>query len=327
MKAPGRVKKEVVSEFKRVLRDHIPDYRKNKKNKSRYDQTTGTSGTTLEIQMKLKLILGIAALTIALSSGIAHAGVPFTNIEGVGGVALNPLAYPASDSGGADTQAFSKPRFGIWYVNLPANGVKTDWTSIGITDTLFKRLEVSYSYETIAVSALGKNLHKNNLGAKLLLVPENAGGHNFIPAVSIGGIWKNTSDLPTGWGFDDSGTDLYVVVTKLITQLPKPVLVSGGILQTNGLATGVFGYDDKSDTVFFGNADLIVTNNLVFGVEYKEGAKFKDWKNADYWNAHLAYLANKNLSLVAAYLNAGDEKSTSKFGLGEGFVLSAQYSF
>ena len=41
--------------------------------------------------MKLvKIILGIAVLTIALSSGIAHAGVPFTNIEGVGGVALNP---------------------------------------------------------------------------------------------------------------------------------------------------------------------------------------------------------------------------------------------
>ena len=109
--------------------------------------------------------------------------------------------------------------------------------------------------------------------------------------------------------------------------MPKPVLISGGILQTSGLATGVFGYNNKSDTVFFGNVDVIVTNNLVLGVEYKEGAQFKDWKNADYWNAHLAYFANKNLSLVAAYLNAGDYKSTSKFGLGEGFVLSAQYSF
>ncbi|MCX5642843.1 MAG: DUF3034 family protein [Candidatus Omnitrophica bacterium] len=276
--------------------------------------------------MKLiKLVLGIAVLTITLSSGIARAGVPFTNIEGVGGVALNPLAYPASDSSGTGTQVFSKPRFGIWYVNL--NDVKTDWTSIGIADTFFNRLEVSYSYETIAVSGFPENLHKNNLGAKLLLVPENAGGHNFIPAVSVGGIWKNTSDLPAGWGFDDNGTDAYLVVTKLITQLPKPVLISGGILQTSGLATGVFGYDNESDTVFFGNVDVIVTNNLVLGVEYKEGAKFKDWKNADYWNAHLAYLANKNLSLIAAYLNAGDEKSTSKFGLGEGFVLSAQYSF
>jgi len=277
--------------------------------------------------MKLKLILGITVLTTTLFAGVAHAGVPFTNIEGVGGVALNPLAYPASDSSGADTQAFSKPRFGIWYVNLPASGVKTDWTSIGITDTLFKRLEVSYSYETIAVSALDKNLHKNNLGAKLLLVSENAGGHNFIPAVSVGGIWKSTSDLPAGWGFANSGSDIYVVVTKLITQLPKPVLVSGGILQTSGLATGVFGYDDESDTVFFGNADVIVTNNLVLGLEYKQGAEFDDFKNADYWNVHLAYLANKNLSLIAAYLNAGDEKSTSEFGLGEGFVLSAQYSF
>ncbi|MFA5393368.1 MAG: DUF3034 family protein [Candidatus Ratteibacteria bacterium] len=277
----------------------------------------------------VKLVFGIAVLAVALSSGIAYAGVPFTNIEGVGGVALNPLAYPALDSSGTDTQAFSKPRFGIWYVSLPAKGVKTDWTSIGISDTLFKHLEISYSYETIAVSALTNNLHKNNLGAKLLLVPENAGGNKFIPAVSVGGVWKSTSglDLPTGSSVDDSGTDGYLVVTKLITQLPKPVLISGGILQTSGRATGVFGYDDESDTVFFGNADIIVTNNLVLGVEYKQGAEFNDYKNADYWNAHLAYLANKNLSLIAAYLNAGDEKSTSKAGLGEGFVLSAQYSF
>ena len=92
--------------------------------------------------MKLKLILGIAVLTITLSSGIAHAGVPFTNIEGVDGVALNLLAYPAvSDSAGTDSQVFSKPRFGIRYVNL--NDVKTDWVSIGITDTFFKRLKVS----------------------------------------------------------------------------------------------------------------------------------------------------------------------------------------
>ena len=90
--------------------------------------------------MKLKLVLGIAVLAIALSSGIAHAGVPFTNVEGVGGIALNPLAYPASDSSEADTQTFSKPMFGIWYISLPTKGVKTDWTSIGIADTLFKHL-------------------------------------------------------------------------------------------------------------------------------------------------------------------------------------------
>jgi hypothetical protein len=48
---------------------------------------------------------------------------------------------------------------------------------------------------------------------------------------------------------------------------------------------------------------------------------------ADYWNAHLAWFANKNLTLVGAYVNAGDEKSTSRVGLGDGFVLSVQYAF
>ena len=51
-------------------------------------------------------------------------------------------------------------------------------------------------------------------------------------------------------------------------------------------------------------------------------AHFDDFKNADYWNAHAAWFVNKNLTLVGAYVNAGDEKSSTQVGLGDGFVLT-----
>jgi len=264
---------------------------------------------------------GIAVLV----TQIGYSGVPLNNLEGVGGVAFNPLAYPAGqnkDAAATNTldNIVSKPQFGVWYVNL--SDVHVDWTAIGAALTLFERLELSYGYEVIAPT--GHNIKKSNVGAKLLLLPENIGGYKFIPAVSAGAIWKYTT--PTA-NADSSGSDYYIVATKLVTELPLPVLLSAGALSTKGRATGVFGYDDDRDITGFANVDVLPLSNVAVGVEYKQGAHFSDFKNADYWDAHVAWLANKNLSLVGAYVNAGDEESTTTAGLGNGVVLSAQYAF
>jgi len=50
-------------------------------------------------------------------------------------------------------------------------------------------------------------------------------------------------------------------------------------------------------------------------------------RNADYRDAHLAWPATDKLTLVAAYVDAGDSNSTDKVGLGDGVVLSVQYAF
>jgi len=277
---------------------------------------------------KFILVLALFALMVVFSIKDVLAGPPLNSIEGKGGIAFNPLAYLA-DSDGEDshlkagnTDVLGKPRFGIWHVSL--GDVKVDWTAIGVADTLFKRLEVSYGYETINQQNTTAK-HKNNIGAKLLLLPENSFDTKFVPAVSAGVIAKHTSNV--GTGTDASGEDYYLVATKLITQLPRPVLVSGGLLSTKGKATGVFGYDKDSDETGFGNIDVILPLNLIAGFEYKQGPKYSDWKDANYYDAHIAYTPNANLTLVLAYVNAGDETKSSPVGLGDGVVLSAQYAF
>jgi hypothetical protein len=276
---------------------------------------------------KVNLFAVLFALSVVFIFSNAYAGAPFTNLEGVGGIAFNPVAYPADSDGEnshlkiGETDILGKPRLGAWYVRL--GEVRVDWAAIGVAETLFKRLEISYGFESINQSN-ATALHKHNVGAKLLLLPENSFDQKFIPAVSVGVILKNTSPI---YGVDSSSQDYYAVATKLITQLPLPVLVSAGALSTKGKATGVFGYDEDRRIIGFGNIDVILPLNFIAGFEYKQGPRYTNWKDSDYWDAHVAWTPTKSLSLIAAYVNAGDFKSTKTVGLGNGLALSVQYAF
>jgi len=270
----------------------------------------------------------LLVLTVFLAANSVNGGIPLNNLEGVGGVAFNPLAYTAGNKDQKnegqsyeqwEKKFLARPQIGAWYVHL--GDVDIDWTTIGIATTAFKRLEISYGYETIAISG-SKTIHKNNIGAKFLLVEET----EVIPAVSVGTVWKETT-FDGGSSVDDSGSDYYLVATKMLTKLPKPVLLSGGIISTKGRTLGVLGFDKDRDEALFANIDVCLSEQFAAGVEYRQGAKFDDFKNANYWNAHLAWFVNKNLTFVAAYVNAGDEDSSSRVGLGDGIVLSAQYAF
>lgn len=274
-----------------------------------------------------------AAVFFFISSPGVEAGVPLNNVEGVGGVAFNPLAYTAGTPfeatektpgvSAAVKDSLRKPQFGAWRIRL--NDVKADWTTQSVATTLFDRLEISYGNETIAQSG-AETIHKNNVGLKGLLVHENAGEAKWVPAVALGAIYKDTSYAVSG-PVKDHGYDYYAVATKLISQLPAPVLLSGGIRSTDARSTGVYGFGTGRKVAGFGNVDVILPGNLAVGFEYEQGARVNGWKNADYYDAHVAWLANKNLTLVAAYVDTGSSTSASRVGLGDGFVLSAHYAF
>lgn len=277
-----------------------------------------------------KALVGILVGGIVVLNGaVGLGGVPLNNLEGVGGIAFNPLAYPAGngtreakdkdEDAATKKHIFGLPQIGAWYVHLGDSSI--DWTTLGAAETLFQRLEVSYGHEIIGLEG-SDTIYKDNVGAKLLAIEEG----KVVPAVSIGGVWKHTTfDGPDG--VDGSGLDLYLVATKLIKELPRPVLLSGGLISTTGRTLGVLGFDEDRAQAFFGNIDVLPLDNVALGFEYRQGAHFDDFKNADYWNAHAAWFVNKNLTLVGAYVNAGDEKSSTRVGLGDGFVLSAQYAF
>jgi len=267
-----------------------------------------------------KLIVVSLVVSLGVFTNMVSAGVPLNNLEGVGGIAFNPLAYPAgvSDPNSIFGENISKPQVGLWSVNLHA--AQIDWKAVGIAQTYFKRVELSYGHESLDFAS-SPTINKDNFGAKVLLLNED----NVLPAISIGGVFKTTTQELLD--SSNAGSDYYLVGTKLIKQLPLPVLLSGGVISTQGQVLGVLGFNDHRTNLYFWNIDVLPLSNVAIGYEFRQGAHYDNWKDSDYYNTHIAWFVNPNLTLVAAYVNAGNQESHKVFGLGDGLVLSAQYQF
>ena len=286
-----------------------------------------------------KFVRSVIALpAIALAVGAAYGGVPLNNLQGTGGIAFNPLAYTAGlpwEGGSSNdlNKVVSKPQVGAWYVNL--NDASVNWWAGSAALTFAERLEVSGGYGFINAHKYGDNsINTYNLGAKLKFLDENAFETSWIPALAVGGVYKYTdSRTVDALGLDDDGFDAYFVASKLITQTPVPVLLSAGLLYTDEVVNGVVGHNHY-DVVAFGNVDVLPSDNVAIGLEYKQGARVGDGiRNHDYWDAHVAWFVTKKLTLVAAFAETGDKDkfyrkgSAKNLGVGSGLVLSVQYQF
>jgi len=296
-----------------------------------------------------RIIRTALASVVVATSATLPAGVPLNNLQGTGGIAFNPLAYTAGlpwddDGGGDSTNAVektdsalngivSRPQVGAWYVNL--NDASVNWWAGSAALTFAERLEVSAGYGFINAHKYGDNsINTYNLGAKLKVLDENAFETAWIPALAVGGVYKYTdSRTVDALGLDEDGFDAYFVASKLITQTPVPVLLSAGLLYTDEVVNGVVGHNHY-DVVAFGNVDVLPSDNVAIGLEYKQGARVGDGiRNHDYWDAHVAWFVTKKLTLVAAFAETGDKDkfyrkgSAKNLGVGSGLVLSVQYQF
>ena len=285
-----------------------------------------------------KNIKNILAASV-LSASAAYAGVPLNNLQGVGGIAFNPLAYTAGQPwDGGETNVFngivSKPQVGGWYVNLSDSDI--NWFAIGTAITFAERLEVSYGYGFTDAKKYGdKSIDSNNLGAKLRILDENAFETQWVPAIAVGAVYKHTNtDLASAFGLDKDGLDYYAVASKLVTKTPIPALLSLGILYSDEVVNGVIGHGHY-DVSYFANIDVLPSENIAVGFEYKSGvdAETSGIRNHDYYDGHVAWFVTPQLTLVGAYAYTGDKDrfyrdgNPKNLGFGSGLVLSVQYQF
>ena len=285
-----------------------------------------------------KNIKNILAASV-LSASAAYAGVPLNNLQGVGGIAFNPLAYTAGQPwDGGETNVFngivSKPQVGGWYVNLSDSDI--NWFAIGAAITFAERLEVSYGYGFTDADKYGdKSIDSNNLGAKLRILDENAFDTQWVPAIAVGAVYKHTNtDLAGAFGLDKDGFDYYAVASKLVKETPIPVLLSLGILYSDEVVNGVIGHGHY-DVSYFANIDVLPSENIAVGFEYKSGvdAETSGIRNHDYYDGHVAWFVTPQLTLVGAYAYTGDKDrfyrdgNPKNLGFGSGLVLSVQYQF
>ena len=263
-------------------------------------------------------------LSSALLASSAVAGVPLNGLQGDGGIAFNPVAFTAGTYAD-DDQVVSAPQVGAWYTRL--DGADIDWAALSASFSVAKRLELSYGYGWTDANKYGDDsVSSHNFGLKLNVLPDGAFDTAWLPAVSVGTVVKHTDAATAGaLGLDKTGADFYAVATKLVTATPVPVLLSAGVQASDEVVNGVVGHGDYGFG-WFANVDVIPVSWLAVGAEYKSGIDADKVHNHDYYDLHAAWFATERLTLVAAYVDTGS-RSGSRLGVGDGFVLSAQYQF
>ena len=290
---------------------------------------------------KVMFTLGTAVTFIGVSILPAAAGPPFTNIEGVGGVALNPLAFVAnsvkSEGGGlGGSDIVSKPNIGYWHIGMGDSEI--DWEAVGGNMSFWNVVEIGYGHEFVSIDDV-TNVDKNNYSIKANFLKEGT----WYPALAVGAIYKDTNFTVTA---DDSGTDYYAVASKHFMDLPMPIVLSAGVVSTKGYVRGVLGFGDDRDEALFANFELLPTKKMdgvpdvlkgiIIGVDYLDGTTVGTGLETNaVWNAHIAWM-HGGLTLIAAYVDSGSDEVRDFVGgirplppsaFGDGWCLSMQYGF
>jgi hypothetical protein len=194
--------------------------------------------------LAIKSRLAVSLLLFALPFAAHTAQAQSLGYEGPTGVFVTPLASTAaSPANGAGRPV-------IAYHLLAGGPVIGTWNTVSITEGFAKRFEAGYTREDHAagnkagLSPLWTD-GLNIFHAKANLVPENAGKSKWVPAISVGGIVRtNDSNVYNGAnGQSKTNGDVYVVATKVITQIEKkvPILVNAGVRGTNSSLWGLGG--------------------------------------------------------------------------------------
>ena len=204
------------------------------------------------------LVISFIALSFATSALHAQS----LGYEGPTGIFVTPLAATAaSPANGAGHPV-------IAYHVLAGGPVIGTWNTVSVTEGFAKRFEVGYTREdhaagsTTGLSPLWTD-GINIVHGKVNLVPENAGKTKWVPAISVGGIARtNDSDVFNGAnGQSKTNGDIYVVATKVVTQLEKkvPILLNAGVRGTNASLWGLGGNAPDFSARAFGAVAFVFT--------------------------------------------------------------------
>jgi hypothetical protein len=196
--------------------------------------------------------------------------------EGETGVFVTPLAYTASAEG-------QKVHAVVAYHYFNAGPVIGDFHEASTEIGIGKRFEVGYTHEfhveggNATLSPLWQNGF-DIFNGKAILVPENYGKKNWVPAISAGFLARtgdrNVGNYLTWNAAKNNGKnngDIYLVGTKLITKTKVPVVLNAGIRGTNAELWGMGGNAPEWHGLAFGAVAFVLKgpkkSTVIFGSE------------------------------------------------------------
>lgn len=256
------------------------------------------------------------------------APLPLHQIEGSGGIFSTLSAYIVNPP--RDGEPIGRPSVGFSYVNL---GHEQNLEAFTITESPLSRLELGYGWNHLGLgdlpSALGVGYHGpddvqlHNFNARFQVVKEGEFDQKWVPALTAGVHYKyndSISDINNAVGgalakngiSDDSGTDFTLYASKLVTQLPRPVLFEVGGRATRAVWDGLGGFTSGYNFVVEANVVTFITSNFALAAEYKQQPK--DYTAVgnlvrledDWWTLDAAYVVNKHLTFAVGYGHFGN---------------------
>jgi hypothetical protein len=256
--------------------------------------------------------------------------LPLHTIEGVGGIFATSSAYLVNPA--KEGELFGKPSLGSAFVWL-GNG---RWlTAVTATETLGDRLELGYAWSYLDLGDLrsdiddaagvriGDNHVKmHNVNARLALLKEGQFDFGWLPAVTFGTHFKineNIDDIDDDLfgaldasGIEsDYGFDFTLYASKMITSLPRPILLNVGVRNSDAAHLGYLGFTRKRTFLAEGNVVLFVTDRFALGAEYRMKPNEYDrigdlvQPEDDWWTIVFAYVFNSHLTVSGGYGHFG----------------------
>jgi len=238
---------------------------------------------------------GWGLLTLFLVA-VAPAGqAQSLNWEGQTGAFITPFAYTSPSPAGG----LGRPAVAFHY--LDGGNVLGGFYEASATIGFLKRFEVGY---TRAFNSDGSvpslsplfNGGFNIFHGKANVLAENAGKHNYIPAISLGFVAR-TNVRRVGGVLDSKDThneDFYVVATKTITYFKVlPIVANFGIKATNASVLGIAGNAPYWQGRLFGTVGFVVPgpvqSKIIVGSEFMQEPR------------HIAGLPGASLPTVLTY--------------------------
>lgn len=241
---------------------------------------------------------------------LGTAGV--VQVEGAGGGGLTPWAliagYGTRDAIGATAHATAVPLrdFRLY--------------SPGIAIGLYDRLELSYAHLRFETGSTGAALGLGSgfsfgmdvFGAKLRLLGDAVYDQDrWWPQVAVGVQYKSNSRgtvLRAIGARRSSDLDVYVSATKLF--LAESVLANATLRFTRANQLGILGFggdrNDRHQPQLELSGAWLINRHVAIGAEYRMKPSNLGFAREDDWfDVFVALFISKNVSLTAAWLEAG----------------------
>ena len=256
--------------------------------------------------------------------------LPLHQIEGNGGIFSTLSAYLVNPP--RDGELLGRPSVGFAFIDI---GEGRNLEAFTITETPWNRLELGYGYDRMDIGdlpqaveeATGIRLHDKEVGlhnfnARLQILKEGEFDQKWVPALTFGAHYKY-NDTYNSLNSDlnntlhnigvvrKDGEDFTLYASKMLTFLPRPVLVELGGRATEGAHLGLLGFTDKYSFNFEANVVVFFTGSFALAAEYKQ--KPNDYTSIpglikpedDWWTIDAAYVVNNHLTLAAGYGHFG----------------------